>query len=116
MRAILLVLILAVVGLIVLFATRGLTRIIYLAVMLAMIAGQQVLTHIVYKPDDFAHLDPANKGFAWAFVAVILVAGIVQSIASGRSQEGGLFLKGMAFASILVWVMTAAAGRWLAFA
>ena len=103
-------------ALIVLFATRGLTRIIYLGVMLVMIAAQQVLTHVVYKYDDYAHLDPVNKGFAWGFVAVILGFGIIQAVASGRSQSAGPFVKLMAFAAILVWVMTAAAGRWLAFA
>jgi hypothetical protein len=105
-------------GLIVLFAARGLTRIVYLGVAGAMLVAQQVLTHLVYKPDDFDHLDPVNKGFAWAFVAVILLFGAIQAVASGRNpqQQGGLFVKGMAFAAILVWVMTAAAGRWLAFA
>ncbi|MBX3485727.1 DUF6644 family protein [Phenylobacterium sp.] len=103
-------------GLIVLFAARGLTRIVYLGVMLAMVAAQQVLTHLVYKADDFAHLDPVNKGFAWAFAGVILLTAVIQSVASGRSPESGPFVKGMAFAAILVWIMTAAAGRWLAFA
>jgi len=103
-------------ALIVLFAARGLIRIAYLGVMVAMIAGQQVLTHIVYKGDDYAHLDIVNKSFAWAFTAVILLTAIVQAVASGRSQEAGPLVKGLAFAAILVWVMTAAAGRWLAFA
>ena len=104
-------------ALIVLFAARGVTRIVYLAVMALMIAAQQVMTHIVYKADDYAHLDPVNKAFAWGFVAVILAAGAVVAVRGGRGQqEGGVFVKAMAFASILVWVMTAAAGRWLAFA
>ena len=104
-------------ALIVLFAARGVTRIVYRAVMLLMIAAQQVLTHIVYKADDYAHLDPVNKGFAWAFVAVVLAAGALCAVGAGKGQrQGGVFVKAMAFASILVWVMTAAAGRWLAFA
>jgi hypothetical protein len=103
-------------GLVVLYASRGLTRIIYLAVMLLLIAAQQLLTHVIYRPDDFEHLDPVNKGFGWAFVAVILAAAIIQAVASGRGRESGPFVKAMAFAAILVWVMTAAAGRWLAFA
>ncbi|MBL8556132.1 MAG: hypothetical protein JNL41_17780 [Phenylobacterium sp.] len=103
-------------GLIVLYASRGLTRVVYLGVMLLMIACQQLITHIVYRPDDFEHLDPVNKGFAWAFVGVILLTAVVQSAGSGRGQENGPFVKGMAFAAILVWIMTAAAGRWLAFA
>ena len=103
-------------ALIVLFAARGLTRIIYLGVMLAMIAAQQVMTHIVVKADDYAHLDPVNKGFAWAFVAVILLTAVISAVASGRGREASPLTKGLAFAAILVWVMTAAAGRWLAFA
>ena len=104
-------------ALIVLFAARGLTRIVYLGVMLLMITAQQVLTHVVYKGDDYPHLDIVNKSFAWAFVAVILAAGAVSAISAGRGQQqGGLFVKALAFAAILVWVMTAAAGRWLAFA
>lgn len=103
-------------GLIVLFAVRGLTRIVYLGVMILMLAGQQVMTHLVYKPDDFAHLDPVNKAFAWGFTAVILLTAAIQAIASGRGQEAGPFVKFLAFAAILVWVTTAAAGRWLAFA
>ena len=104
-------------ALIVLFAARGLTRIVYLGVMLLMISAQQVLTHLVYKGDDYPHLDIVNKSFAWGFVAVILAAGAVSAISAGHGrQQGGLFVKAMAFAAILVWVMTAAAGRWLAFA
>ena len=103
-------------ALIVLFAARGLTRIVYLGVMAAMIAAQQVLTHVVYKGDDYAHLDPVNKGFAWGFVAVILLTGVVSAVAAGDSREARPLTKGLAFAAILVWVMTAAAGRWLAFA
>ncbi|MBL8770287.1 MAG: hypothetical protein JNK30_02805 [Phenylobacterium sp.] len=104
-------------GLIVLFASRGLTRLIYLGVIGLMIVAQQIMTHVVIPSDAFDRLDPVNKGFAWAFALVILAFGVVQAVASGREEKGaGFFVKGMAFASVLVWVMTAAAGRWLAFA
>lgn len=103
-------------GLITLYATRGLTRIVYVAGAVILIVAQQIMTHVVFKADDFANLDPTNKAFAWGFVAWILLAAIVQAVASGRSAQGGPFLKVMAYAGILVWVMTAAAGRWLAFA
>jgi len=104
-------------GLIVLFAARGLTRIIYLGVMLAVLGAQQVMTHLVYKADDFEHLDPTNKAFAWGISLVILIAGSVVAVGAGKGdRQGGFFVKAMAFAAILVWVMTAAAGRWLAFA
>jgi len=103
-------------GLIVAYATRGLTRIVYLSGAGLMIVAQQVMTHVVFKADDYANLDPTNKAFAWGFVVWILGAAIVHAVSSGRGANGGSFTKAMAFAAILVWVMTAAAGRWLAFA
>jgi hypothetical protein len=103
-------------GLVVLFVARGPTRIVYLAGVALLFAAQQVLTQLVYKSDDYGHLDPTNKAFAWAFAAWILGVAVVLAVAAGRGREGGPFVKGMAFAAILVWVMTAAAGRWLAFA
>jgi len=103
-------------GLIVAYVTRGLTRIVYFSGAVLMIVGQQIMTHIVFKADDYASLDPTNIAFAWGFVAWILGAATLHAVASGRGPHGGAFIKTMAFASILVWVMTAAAGRWLAFA
>jgi hypothetical protein len=103
-------------GLIVLFATRGLTRIVYLAGGVALVVALYVMNKIVISPDDYARLDPMNKGMAWAFAGWILAAVAVQLVASGRGSEGGPFTKGLAYAAILVWVTTAAAGRWIAFA
>ncbi len=103
-------------ALVVLFATRGLTRILYLGLMLVLVAAQQVMTHIVFKADDYANLDPTNKAFAWVFVACILATAIIQAVTAGRSEKHDPFVRIMAYAALLVWVMTAAAGRWLAFA
>jgi hypothetical protein len=108
--------VIAAAALIVLYVTRGLTRIVYLGGLVVLVAIHQVTTHFVIKPDDFERLDPANKAFAWIFVAWIAGAGLVHAIASGRGQESGPMVKALAYAAILVWVMTAAAGRWLAFA
>jgi hypothetical protein len=102
-------------ALVALFATRGITRIVYLAGMAIMIVAQQIMTHVVIRPDDYAGLDPVNKGFAWAFFAWIALAAIAQVIQS-RDTESGPYVKAMAWLAMLVWVMTAAAGRWLAFA
>ena len=88
----------------------------YLAGLVLLVATQTIMTHFVIKPDDFERLDPANKAFAWVFVAWILGGAVAQAVASGKSSESGGFVKAMAYAAILVWVMTAAAGRWLAFA
>lgn len=103
-------------GLVVAYAARGLTRIVYLGGVAVLIVAQQVMTHVVFKADDYANLDPTNKAFAWGFAAWILGAAIVHAVTSGRGPNTGPWLKAMALAGILVWVMTAAAGRWLAFA
>jgi len=103
-------------ALVVLFVTRGLTRIVYAAGLAALVAIQFVTTHVVIKPDDFTRLDPANKVFFAVFAAWILGAAAVQLVSAGRGQNGGPFTKAMAYAAILVWVTTAAAGRWIAFA
>lgn len=103
-------------GLVVAYAARGLTRIIYLGGVAILIVAQQIMTHLVFKADDYANLDPTNKALAWGFAAWILGAAIVHAISSGRGPNSGPYLKAMALAGILVWVMTAAAGRWLAFA
>ena len=103
-------------GLIVLYATRGAVRRVYLVGMLALIAAHQVMTHVIIPADDYARLDPVNKTFAFIFLGAITAGAVAQALVSGRGREGGPFTKGMAYAGILVWVMTAAAGRWLAFA
>ena len=103
-------------ALIVLYVTRGPIRLIYLGGLLVLIAIQQVMTHLIIKPDDYAALDPVNKTFGFVFLGWIALGAAAQILRSGRGDEGGAFVKGMAYAAILVWVMTAAAGRWLAFA
>ena len=104
-------------ALLVLFVTRGLTRIIYLAALLALMATQVAIHHVIYKPDDYAHLDPANKIMILVYLALILAAAGVQIVSSGRGAQGaGPAAKALAYVAILVWVTTAAAGRWIAFA
>ena len=103
-------------ALIVLFATRGPLRLIYLGVLIAMIVAQTVNTHILIKPDDFDHLNPVNKAWTVAFTAWIVGVAGFQVFRGGRGPEGGPLTKTIAYATILVWVMGAAAGRWIAFA
>lgn len=104
-------------ALLVLFVTRGLTRIIYVAGLLALMVTQVVIHHVIYKPDDYAHLDPANKIMIFVYLALILAAAGVQIVSSGRGSQGaGPAAKALAYVAILVWVTTAAAGRWIAFA
>jgi len=103
-------------ALIVLFVTKGLTRIVYLIGLLGLIATQLALHQVIYKPDDYAHLDPANKILILVYLAWILAAAAVQVVSAGRGPSGGPATKALAYAAILVWVTTAAAGRWIAFA
>jgi hypothetical protein len=103
-------------ALIVLFATKGRGRWIYLGVLLALIVAQFVATHIVVKPDDYARLTPVNIAFACIFSIWILGTALVQLFRAGRGAEGGPLTKLIGYASILVWVTAAAAGRWIAFA
>lgn len=103
-------------ALIVLFVTRGVGRVVFLIGLLALIATQLALHQIIYKPDDYAHLDPANKIMILVYLAWILAGAAIQIVASGRGQSGAPAIKAMAYIGILVWVVTAAAGRWIAFA
>ena len=103
-------------ALIVLFATKGRGRLIYLGVLLALIVAQFVATHFVIKPDDYARLTPVNIAFAVIFSVWILGAALVQLYRAGRGAVGGPLTKLIGYASILVWVTAAAAGRWIAFA
>jgi hypothetical protein len=104
-------------ALLVLFVTRGLTRIIYLVALVGLMALQLAIHHLIYKPDDYAHLDPANKILILVYLALILATAGVQIVSSGRGAQGaGPATKAFAYLAILVWVATAAAGRWIAFA
>jgi hypothetical protein len=103
-------------ALLVLFVTAGPVRWVYLGVLTALIVAQFVGTHILIKPDDYAHLTPVNKTFAGVFAAWIVGCALFQLFRAGQSGEGGPLAKVIAYATILVWVMGAAAGRWIAFA
>jgi uncharacterized protein DUF6644 len=103
-------------ALIVLVATRGRLRWIYLAGLTLMIAVQEYITHAMIQPDDLAKLDPVNKTFFGLFSVWIFGAALIQLFAAGRGREGGPLTKIIGYATILVWITGAAAGRWIAFA
>ncbi|HEY8615595.1 DUF6644 family protein [Phenylobacterium sp.] len=103
-------------ALVVLFVTRGPIRWIYLVGLTALLVAQYVATHIVIKADDYERLDPVNIAFAWIFAAWILGVAAFQTVVAGRSAEGGPIAKAIGYATILVWVVASAAGRWIAFA
>lgn len=94
--------------------TRGRLRWTYLAGLIALILAQFVHTHIIVKPDDYAHLDPVNKAYT-ALYGVWLVGIALVTLFRGRGEEGGVLTKLVAYAGILVWVLGATAGRWIAY-
>jgi hypothetical protein len=94
--------------------TRGRVRLGYIAGMAALIVAQFVHTHIIIKPDDYAHLDPVNKVYT-ALYAVWIVGAALTTLFRGRGEEGGPLTRLMAYFGILVWVLGATAGRWIAY-
>lgn len=103
-------------ALIVLVATQGRLRWIYLAGLLAMIAVQSFITHAMIQPDDLARLDPVNKTFFVLFAVWIFGAAALQLFARGADRDSGPLARLIGYATILVWITGAAAGRWIAFA
>ena len=94
--------------------TRGRLRWGYIAGMVALIVAQFVHTHFVIRPDDYAHLDPVNKIYT-ALYGVWIVGAMLITLFRGRGEEGGPLMRLMAYAGMLVWVLGAAAGRWIAY-
>ena len=94
--------------------TRGRLRWGYIAGMAALIVAQFVHTHFVIKADDYAHLNPVNTTYTALYALWIVGAGLI-TLFRNRGQEGGPLTKLMAYFGILVWVLGAAAGRWIAF-
>jgi hypothetical protein len=94
--------------------TRGRVRWGYIAGMVALIVAQFVHTHIIIKPDDYDHLNPVNKTYTALYAVWIVGTGLI-TLFRGRGEEGGPLTKLVAYATMLVWVLGAAAGRWIAF-
>jgi hypothetical protein len=94
--------------------TRGRLRWGYIAGMAALIVAQFVHTHFVIKPDDYDHLNPVNKTYTALYAVWIVGTGLI-TLFRNRGEEGGPLTKLMAYFGILVWVLGAAAGRWIAF-
>ena len=93
---------------------RGRLRWGYIAGMVALIVAQFADTHFVIKADDYDHLNPVNKLYTGLYGVWIVGAGLI-TLFRGRGEEGGPLTKLVAYSTILVWVLGAAAGRWIAF-
>ena len=103
-------------ALIVLFVTPGRAKWVYLAVLMVLLVAQWVGSHIVVHQSDFKHLDPVNKGFAVVFAVWILGFAGYQLFAVKRGPQSPPLTQAIGYLSILVWIVAAAAGRWIAFA
>jgi hypothetical protein len=101
-------------ALILIAVTRGRLRWVYLAGLVALIVAQFVHTHIVIKPDDYTHLDPVNKIYTVLYGVWLVAIGLI-TLFRGRGEVGGPLTKLVAYAAILVWVLAATAGRWIAY-
>lgn len=101
-------------ALILIVAMRGRLRWAYIAGLSALILAQFVQTHLVIKPDDYAHLDPVNKVYTVIY-GVWLVGAALITLFRGRGEVGGPLTKLVAYVAILVWVLGATAGRWIAY-
>jgi hypothetical protein len=100
----------------VLFLTRGRARMVFAAGLAVLIVGQIIVTHGPIPSDDLARLDPFNKVYTLALSLWIFGnAGREVFRPEGGGDEARL-AKLVGYASILVWVTAAAAGRWIAFA
>jgi hypothetical protein len=103
-------------ALIVLFVTAGRARAVYLAVLLALIVAQWVSTHLIVHQGDFNRLDPLNKAWAVAFALWIFGFAAHQIFRSRPAAASPPLTQLIGYMSIFVWVVAAAAGRWIAFA
>ena len=94
--------------------TRGRLRWGYIAGMVVLAVAQFAHTHFIIKPDDYTHLDPVNKIYTALYGVWIVGTGMI-TLFRGNGEEGGPLTKLMAYSAMLVWVLGAAAGRWIAF-
>ena len=101
--------------LIVLLLIQGRLRWVFAGGVASLLAAQLLVAHGV--PEfDLTKLDPINVGFAWAISAWTLGAALFQMFVVDRVNGSSPVTKLVGYASILVWVTAAAAGRWIAFA
>jgi hypothetical protein len=102
-------------ALLVLFVTRGRARIVYAGVLAALVLAQE-LAPLIDHSGDRADVGPIEVGFAVIIPAWIVGTALVQFFRAGPGEEGGPLTKIIGCATILVWLTSAAAGRWIAFA
>jgi hypothetical protein len=102
-------------ALLVLFVTKGRDRIVYAGVLLALVLAQE-LASLMYHHGGPADVDAIDVSFAVIIPAWIVGTALVQFFRAGQGEEGGPLTKIIGCVTILVWLTSAAAGRWIAFA
>ncbi len=102
-------------GLLVLLVIPGRTRWIYFAGLVLLIVAQTVGTHFVVHQDQYAEVAATNKAFAVVFAAWILGFAGFQLFRARSVGAVRPLTQAIGYASILVWFVVAAAGRWIAF-
>ncbi len=103
-------------ALIVLCLTRGRTRIIYVAGVALILLAMFLATHVFIAPDDLKRADPANVALGWVMMAWVTGGAVAQVLGSRARLAEPLAPRVVGYATILIWVSAAAAGRWIAFA
>jgi hypothetical protein len=108
-------------ALLVLFMTEGRARIVYAGVLAVLVVAQELAplfydSAVFYHPGDRTGVDPIDVGFSIIIPAWIVGTALAQFFRAGHGEEGGPLTKIIGCATILVWLTSAAAGRWIAFA
>lgn len=110
------ILVIAAAAMLVMVALQGKVRWVYAAGLVAIVLGQQIVTHFVVDMNaDFDGWIVANQWFTRAEASWVVIFTAYQILAS-RNAEGGPLTRLVGYSSLLVWVTVAAAGRWIAFA
>ena len=102
-------------ALLVLFVTKGRARIRYVGVLAVLVLAQE-LASLMYHHGGPSDVDAIDVSFAVIIPAWIVGTALVQFFRAGQGEEGGPLTKIIGCVTILVWLTSAAAGRWIAFA
>ena len=97
------------------FLARASLKWIFGAGLALLTAIELFLTHIVAHPGEAQASDPINKLFVLAIAAWTLGFVLVQVLRNRGPAQSSPIARLAGYAAILVWVMAAAAGRWIAY-
>ncbi len=98
------------------FVLKGRSRWVFAGGVAAILAAFFVATHVVITPDDLARSDPANLTIAWVLFVWVFGTAVFHALRGRAEPRSGVLTQVVGYATILIWVTAAAAGRWIAFA